>query len=101
MLGRPSRIIQEQLQSADRRQRPTYLEGDENSGRTDLEMTLEGRAQLRRGDTLIRADRIDYYQPDDQLKARGNVYINRGGNVFRGPLLDLKVDRFEGFFYQP
>lgn len=101
ILGRPSRIIEEKLQSVDRRQRPTYLESDQSSGRTDLETTLEGQVQLRRGDTLIRADRIDYYLPDDQLKARGNVYINRGGDVYRGPILDLKVDSFEGFFTNP
>ena len=62
---------------------------------------VEGNAELRRGDTVIRADRLEYYQPDDLAKARGNVHINRAGNVFEGPLLELKVDAFEGFFNEP
>ena len=72
-----------------------------SSGRTDLETVIEGDAQLRRGDTVIRADRLEYYQPDDLAKARGNVHINRAGNIFEGPLLELKVEAFEGFFNEP
>ena len=80
---------------------PTYLSGEHVFGRPDLETVIEGDAQLRRGDTVIRADRLEYYQPDDLAKARGNVRINRAGNVFEGPLLELKVESFEGFFNQP
>lgn len=50
---------------------------------------------------MIRAERLDYYQPDDLAKARGNVHINRAGNVYEGTQLELKVDAFEGFFTQP
>jgi LPS-assembly protein len=62
---------------------------------------IDGNAELRRGATSIRADRIEYYQPDDQMKSRGNVRINRAGNRFEGPELELKLDRFEGFFTTP
>ena len=80
---------------------PTFLYGERTTGRTDLETILEGDAILRRGDTVIRADRLEYYQPDDLARARGNVRINRAGNVYEGPLLELKVESFEGFFLQP
>ena len=80
---------------------PTYLSGERVFGRPDLETVVEGNAQLRRGDTVIHADRLEYYQPDDLAKARGNVRINRAGNVFEGPLLELKVESFEGFFNEP
>jgi LPS-assembly protein len=50
---------------------------------------------------VIRADRLEYYQPDDLARARGNVHINRAGDVYEGPLLELKVEAFEGFFNQP
>jgi LPS-assembly protein len=98
---RPSPQLSESLPAAARDQQPTYLSGDRASGRTDLETVIEGNAQLRRGDTSIRADRLEYYQPDDLAKARGNVHINRAGNTFDGPLLELKVDAFEGFFNEP
>ena len=80
---------------------PTFLWGDRTSGRTDLETVLEGDAVLRRGDTVIHADRLEYYQPDDLARARGNVRINRAGNVYEGPVLELKIDASEGFFIQP
>lgn len=97
----PTPALRETVPSATRDQLPTYLSGDRASGRTDVETVIEGDAQLRRGDTVIRADRLEYYQPDDLAKARGNVRINRAGNTFEGPLLELKVDAFEGFFNEP
>ncbi len=93
--------LEETLPQAARSRAPTFLWGDRTSGRTDLETVLEGDAVLRRGDTVIRADRLEYYQPDDQARARGNVRINRAGNVYEGPLLELKIDASEGFFLQP
>ena len=89
---------------------PTFLRGQAISGRPELDVQVEGlpqaterteRAELRRGDTVIRADRLDYWQPDDLAKARGNVYVNRRGNRFEGQQLELEVDAFHGFFTQP
>ncbi len=79
----------------------TFLFGDRMTGRPDLETVIEGNAEVRRGATSMRADRIEYYQPDDLLKSRGNVRINRAGNRFEGPELALQLDRFEGFFTAP
>lgn len=98
---RSSPMLREQISAAQRSSLPTFLFGDMMSGRPDLDMVLQGGVELRRGDTVIRADRLEYYQPDDLAKARGNVRINRAGNVFEGPQLELKVDAFEGFFTQP
>jgi LPS-assembly protein len=98
---KPSPVLREDIPQATRERLPTYLSGERAFGRTDLETVLEGNAQLRRGTTVIRADRLEYYQPDDLAKARGNVRINRAGDIFEGPLLELKVDAFEGFFNEP
>ena len=84
-----------------RQELPTFLSGDYMSGRPDLDATVEGNAVLRRSDMTVRADRIEYYQPDDLAKARGSVHINRRGNVYEGPYMELKVESFEGFFNQP
>ena len=80
---------------------PIFVSGDSISGRTDLETIIEGNAEVRRGKNAIRADRIEYYQSDDQVTSRGNVRINSGGNVFSGPELKLKIDTFEGYFLSP
>jgi LPS-assembly protein len=98
---KPSPMLGEQIPQPDRERLPTHISGQRIFGRTDLETVIEGDAQLRRGDTVIRADRLEYYQPDDLAKARGNVRINRAGNIFEGPLLELKVEAFEGFFNEP
>jgi LPS-assembly protein len=81
-----------------RGQLPSFVDGDRISGRPDLETTVEGNASLRRGDTVIRADKLEYYQPDDLAKAQGNVRVNKGGDVYTGPELELKLETFEGFF---
>ena len=80
---------------------PTCVFGDRISGRTDLETIIDGNAEVRRGKNAIRADRIEYYQPDDQVTSRGNVRINSAGNLFNGPELQLKIDTFEGYFLTP
>jgi LPS-assembly protein len=98
---KPSLQLREDIPAPVRQQLPTFLSGERASGRTDLDTVVEGNAELRRGDMTIRADRLEYQQPDDLAKARGNVRINRAGNTYEGPLLELKVDAFEGFFLAP
>lgn len=96
-----SELLQEAIDPAARPFLPIFVFGDRLTGRSDLETVVEGDAMLRRGDLSIRADRLEYNQADDLAKASGKVRINRSGNVFEGPLLQLKVDAFEGFFEQP
>nr|WP_315464888.1 LPS assembly protein LptD [uncultured Rhodoferax sp.] len=80
---------------------PVFLMGEQISGRPDLETIVQGQAEMRKPGTVIKADRLEYYAPDDQARASGNVRINRNGNVFEGPSLDLKVEAFEGSFESP
>ena len=96
-----SPMLQEMLSDDMRRLAPTFIFGDRMSGRTDLETTVEGNAVLRRAGTVLRADRIEYYQPDDLLKATGKVRMNRLGNVYEGPQAQIKVDAMEGFIVAP
>ena len=95
---RSSPLLQEKIPDAVRPQLPVFVQGDHISGQTDLNAVIEGNAELRRGDTVIRADRLDYDVPEDLAKGRGNVRINRAGNVYEGTALELRVDAFEGFF---
>ncbi|MEJ5989371.1 LPS-assembly protein LptD [Ramlibacter sp. PS3R-8] len=99
---RPEPQLKEEIPTgAARPQLPTFVEGDRIQGRTDVETSIEGNAVLRRGDTVIRANRLEYNVPDDLARARGDVRINKAGNIFEGPLLELKVDAFQGFFNEP
>ena len=78
-----------------------FLLGERITGRPDLETVVEGQAEMRKPGTVIKADRLEYDASTDRAKASGNVRINRGGNVFEGPLLELQVEKFEGFFIEP
>ena len=98
---KPVPQLRETIPAATRPQLPTFVEGDQVRGRPDLETIIEGNAELRRGDTIVRAQRIEYNQADDLARASGNVRINKAGNLFEGTLLELKVDAFEGFFNEP
>jgi LPS-assembly protein len=80
---------------------PTFVFGEKITGRTNLDTTIEGSAELRRGKTSLRADRLEYFQPDDLVKTRGNVRISNAGNLFWGPALEMKIDTFEGTFTAP
>ena len=94
-----SAALQEKLPA--RQTVPVFLLGDRMSGSPDLETVIEGNAELRKSDTVIHADRLEYDQPSDRAKATGHVRINRSGDVYEGPLLELKVETFEGFFNEP
>src|SRR5690606_17778099 len=97
----PSPQLREDIPAPARDQLPTFVEGDRIRGTTDIDTVVEGDAELRRGDTVIRADRLEYNTPDDRARATGNVRINEAGNIFEGPLLELEVDAFQGFFNEP
>lgn len=93
--------LQEKISPQQRDGAAVFLRGDRIAGRPELETVIEGNAELRKAGTTIRADRLEYDQSTDQAKATGNVHINRGGNVYEGPLLELKLEAFEGFFQAP
>lgn len=98
---RSSSLLPEILLPEARKQLPTFLQSDTLNERTSQQTTMEGDVVLRRGEILLKADRVDYDQAQDFAKARGHVSINRSGNVYQGPALDLQLEAFEGFFTQP
>ncbi|HMC15448.1 MAG TPA: LPS assembly protein LptD, partial [Albitalea sp.] len=83
------------------RKLPIIVMARELRGRPDLETIAEGDAEFRRGGIVIKADRLSYDHPEDLAVAHGNVRISRDGNIYSGPELQLKVQRFEGFFLNP
>ena len=97
-LLRSSPQLSEKIPEATRSQLPVFVSGERMWGETDERTVVEGDAQLRRGDTVIHADRMEYTVPDDLATATGKVRINRAGNVYEGSELQLHVNAFEGFF---
>ena len=95
---KPSGQLTEAMDSSLRDQLPSYIKAEQISGQADIDIALEGGAELRRGDTVIRADRVEYLVPEDTVDAQGNVHINRAGNVYQGTALKLQIDAFQGDF---
>ncbi len=77
------------------------LRSREIRGRPDLETVAEGGVELRSAGLVVRADSLNYEQAEDLAVARGNVRVSRDGNVYSGPELQLRLQRFEGFFVNP
>ncbi|NIC41607.1 LPS-assembly protein LptD [Aquabacterium sp. A08] len=93
--------LSEQLPTSARGAAPTFVSGDRIGGQTGVNTVVEGHAELRRHDTVLRADRLEHILATDTAVAEGQVRINRMGNVFEGPSLQLKLNTFEGQFQQP
>ncbi|HEY8711036.1 MAG TPA: LPS assembly protein LptD [Burkholderiaceae bacterium] len=98
---RPSPALRPAPRGEDARKLPIVLRARSLTGRPGLDTVAEGDAEFRRGGLVIRADRLSYDQPEDLAIARGDVRIRRDGNLYTGPELQLKVQRFEGFFLKP
>ena len=90
--------LQETLDASLRDQLPSYIKAEQISGQADLNATLNGEAELRRGDTVIRADRVEYDVANDTVNAQGDVHINSSGDIYQGTALKLQVDAFQGNF---
>ena len=95
---KPSAQLQETIDPAVRDALPAYLKAEHVMGQADVQARLEGGAELRRGDTVIRADNVTYTLADDTVQAEGDVHINRAGNVYQGTALKLQVEAFQGEF---
>ena len=95
---RSSPRLQEAISTETRGRMPVFVEGDELTGQTADMTTVTGNATLRRADTMIRADRLRFYEPTNTAYAEGNVHINRAGSVFDGTELQMQLDSNQGYF---
>ena len=74
-----------------------FASADTVSGRSELEVTFEGNAVLRRDGSVINADRLTYNPTNDVLTGVGSVRISKEGTVLLGTELSLKLDTQEGY----
>lgn len=98
---RPSLRLQENLPPDAQKGASAFVSGQRIEGKTGGVTTVEGEAEVRRHDMVIRADRLTYNESTGDATAQGNVLINRGGDRYTGPSLQLNADTFTGRFDQP
>lgn len=80
---------------------PIVLRAQELSGQVGGPTVAQGEVALSQGPLEIEADRLEYDPGTGVAKAQGGVVVRRDGNVFRGPELQLQIERYEGFFLHP
>lgn len=80
---------------------PSFATGDHISGVNNLDVFLEGHAQVRRAKGVIKGDTIHYLQVEDELIATGSVRLFQHGDLYTGPELRLRLDDSHGYFVSP
>ena len=96
-----SPLLEEKISDRQQSEGAIFVQGAKITARPDMDLTIEGQANIRRPGLSVRADRVDYDQTQDVVNASGNVRVSRDSSVFSGPRLKLKVDSFQGTFEKP
>lgn len=74
----------------------SFVRAEKIFGEVEETVTLEGAAEVRRGGTVLRGDRITYTVASDEIEVDGNARVFRDGTAFFGPSLKLKLDARTG-----
>lgn len=82
-------------------QLPVFISAQRLDGITGKESIAEGAAELHKGNTAVFADWLKYIEATEDVEARGQVRIEREGDVITGPSLKYRVSDSTGLFEQP
>lgn len=80
---------------------PVHIEADRIEGYYQQEIEATGNVRMRRGDRLLSADRIKYYQNTDDAEVEGNVILERVDDILRGTYLELNLETQVGELSYP
>lgn len=78
-----------------------FLSADKMETDEEGKVILTGNAQVRRIDSVVKGDRIDYQRSTGQVHVRGNGLIMRDASIVTGPSLDYNVDSETGEVQDP
>jgi LPS-assembly protein len=79
----------------------TFLVGDKMETDQDGKVILTGSAEVRRIDSVVKGDYIDYQRSTGQVRVRGNGLIMRDASIVKGPSLDYNVNQETGEVNDP
>lgn len=80
---------------------PIYISADNLSGTTDQAILAEGNVEIQQGDATLTADKVTYWQLDDETEAEGNVRLQQTGALITGPKMRMRIEDNEGYFENP
>lgn len=81
--------------------RPTFLAADRIDANGPNETAAQGNVDLRRIGNTVSADRLTYWQDEDEVEAEGNVILTQDLDRISGPKLRLKLEKSIGYFETP
>lgn len=79
---------------------PLFVEANTVQGHQDRDLEAEGSVRLRRRGQAIYADWLRYDKPADEVRARGNVRIEQGGDVLEGTAMRMQLQSNNGTIEQ-
>lgn len=80
---------------------PVFFTADKLTGQGENETIAEGAVEVRKEGVTLTADKLTYWQIEDEAEAEGNVKIVRGGDTVTGPKARMKLSESVGWFEQP
>ncbi|UYO94518.1 LPS-assembly protein LptD [Pollutimonas sp. M17] len=78
-----------------------FMVGDKMESDPDGRVILTGSAEVRRIDSIVKGDYIDYQRSTGQVRVRGNGLIIRDASVITGPTLDYNINSETGEIDEP
>ncbi len=74
----------------------SFVTADRIEGNPQDALHLIGNAEIRRGGSVLKADRITYVQATDEVTAEGRARISRQGASFSGPSMKFRITSRSG-----
>src|SRR3546814_12704027 len=78
-----------------------FLIADKIESDPDGKVTLTGSAEVRRIDSIVKGDHIDYQRKTGQVHVRGNGLIMRDASIVTGPSMNYNVNSETGVVDDP
>jgi len=78
-----------------------FMVADKMETDEDGKVILTGSAEVRRIDSVVKGDYIDYQRSTGQVRVRGNGLIMRDASIVRGPSLDYNINSETGEVNDP
>lgn len=80
---------------------PVYVTADSITGTTDQTIVAEGNVVLEQQDATLSADKVTYWQLDEETEAEGNVVLTRPDARISGPKMRVNLADNEGYADHP
>ncbi|MFT0174839.1 LPS-assembly protein LptD [Paraburkholderia mimosarum] len=87
------------LQSGDRS--ATAALAQSMTGTVDTDLSLHGKAELRRYASSVKGDYIQYFEDTDTADSYGHVSLTESGSTFFGPYAHMLVEAEQGYISTP